>query len=68
VKPVNVKDVATLLRRVLAERTRIAPLSEPPSEPAPPVSEHEADTLLAARPRDLDASALGGAGVAASQS
>jgi serine/threonine-protein kinase len=42
VKPVNVKDVATMLRRVLAERTRTAP----PSDPAATTADHGAETVV----------------------
>ena len=46
VKPVNVKDLATVLRRVLVERRRTAPLAEP----ARSASEQVAETVPAGRP------------------
>jgi serine/threonine protein kinase len=55
VKPANVKDVATLLRRVLAERARNTPLPESTLQ-----AEQEAKTLPAGRLR-ADAIALAGA-------
>jgi serine/threonine protein kinase len=45
VKPVNVKDVATLLRRVIAERVRTTPLPDETMN-AP---EHDAETVSAGR-------------------
>ena len=45
VKPVNVKDVATLLRRALAERADDAPLSGSPCDSAD--AEAEAETAIA---------------------